>query len=146
MILYTQKIRGEYNIMKIKNKKLLIVLIFLINLSIYLFLYPKLINNIDIKNDTFLKFKLYNNIIKYNPIYINLYYIILSSYLMFNALNFRINKLLKFVICGIAIALAYIAHYKYSPHIGFGWMLYVTTQLLFFNWLIYRKLNIKKEN
>ncbi len=132
--------------MKIKNMKFSIILIFLINLSIYLFLYPKLINNIDIENNTLLKFKLYNNIIKYNPIYINLYYIILSSYLMFSALHFRINKLLKFVICGTAIALAYISYYKYSPHVGFGWMLYVATLLLYLNWLIYRKLNIKKED
>lgn len=132
--------------MKIKNKKLLIVLIFLINLSIYLFLYPKLINNIGIENDTLLKFKLYNNIIKYNPLYINLYYIILSSYLTFNALNFRMNKLLKFVICGTAIVLAGIAYYKYSPHVGFGYMLFAATLLLYLNWSIYRKLNIKPKN
>ncbi|MGL5440705.1 MAG: hypothetical protein ACRDA4_10085 [Filifactoraceae bacterium] len=133
--------------MKVKDTKLLIVLVFLINLSIYIFLYPKLINNIDLENRFYLKFKAYDIVIKYNPIYVNLYYIILSSYLMLDALNFRINKLLRFVIWGTVIALAFTSYYKYRPHVGYGEMMYMATLLLFFNVAIYRHLlNIKEKN
>lgn len=128
-----------------KNVKLLIITIYVIHLSIYIFLYPKLINNIESMNNFYSTFKQPQFVIQYNPIYIHLYYFILSTYFMLNALNLHIDKFLKFVICGVAIILAGIAYYKYDINIAFADILSLTTSFLFLNWAIYRKL-IKKLN
>ncbi len=97
----------------IKKTKMFIIATYLIHLIFYVGMSYITLINMSNWNIVFQKLKISSNIGQYNHLYISIYYLILSTYFMFRALDFSIHKLIKILIYTISFAFAFIALYKY---------------------------------
>lgn len=90
------------------------------------------------------KLKINSSVDYYNHIYIILCYTILSTYNMFKALNFHINKKLGILIQIVGYLFAIIALYIYFSLRSFVDTLVITNALLVSISAIYRKINLSE--
>ncbi|AET67397.1 hypothetical protein Desor_1758 [Desulfosporosinus orientis DSM 765] len=128
--------------MKNVNKATMsIIAIYLIHLLIYIGMSYITLMNMSHWNLVFLKLKINSNIDQYNHLYISVFYLILSTYLMLNSLNFSMHKLITILVYTISYAFAFFALYKYYSIKEFIDILLIANGLVLSLNVLFKKIN-----
>lgn len=127
--------------MKNINRMFIIVAIYLTHLCFYIGMSYIILMNMSNWNIVFQKLKINSNIDQYNHLYISVFYLILSTYLMLNSLNFSIHKLIKILVYTISYAFAFIALFKYYTIKEFIDILLIANALVLSLYIFCKKIN-----